>query len=51
MQFLWKANINAQFILDPYVAIADYIYYLTKINKFVTQKMKVILDKCQCEKN
>jgi hypothetical protein len=36
---LWEANNNAQFIFDPYADVAYYIFYLTKIDKYVTQKM------------
>ncbi len=32
---LWEANINAQFILDPYTTTYC-TSYLTKVNKFVT---------------
>ncbi len=42
---LWGENKNARYILDPYVAILYYTSYLTKINNFVPQKMKIILDK------
>ncbi len=45
---LWEANIDAQFILDSCVAIR-YCPYLTKTNKFVTQKMKSKLKKCKIE--
>jgi hypothetical protein len=46
---LWEANINSQFILDPY-AIAIYcISYLTKVDKFVTWEMQIISNKCKCE--
>ncbi len=37
------ANIDAQYILDPYVATSCCTSYLTKINRFVTQEMKIIL--------
>jgi hypothetical protein len=40
---LWGANINAQYILDPYATTLYCISYLTKINRFVTQEMKIIL--------
>jgi hypothetical protein len=33
---LWKANINAQFILNPYAVAAYCTYYLTKMNNFIT---------------
>ncbi len=46
---LWEANINAQFILDPYTTTYC-TSYLTKVNKFVTWKMQITLDKCKCEK-
>jgi hypothetical protein len=36
---LWEANTHSQFILDPYAVAAYYIFYLTKIDEFVTRKM------------
>jgi len=36
---LWEANTHAQFILDPYVVVVYYTFYLTKIDKFITQEM------------
>jgi hypothetical protein len=30
---LWEANTHAQFILDPYIVVAYYTFYLTKIDK------------------
>jgi hypothetical protein len=33
---LWEANIDAQFILNPYTIAIYYTYYLTKVNKYVT---------------
>ncbi len=47
--FLWGANIYAQYILDPYVTKSYCICYLTKIDNFVTQEMKIILNKCKHE--
>jgi hypothetical protein len=35
--------------LDPYIATTYCTSYLTKINKFVTQEMQIILDKCKHE--
>jgi hypothetical protein len=35
-QALWEANIDAKFILDPYVAIGYFTSYLTKVDKYVT---------------
>jgi hypothetical protein len=46
---LWGANTDAQYILDPYAIALYYSSYLTKINKFVTQEMKIILNKCKHE--
>jgi hypothetical protein len=46
---LWGANIDARYILDPHVATSYYIFFLTNIDKFVIQKMKIILDKCRHE--
>jgi hypothetical protein len=40
---LWGANIDTQYILNPYVATLYCTSYLTKINRFVTQEMKIIL--------
>ncbi len=45
---LWEANIDAQFILDPY-ATSYYTSYLTKVNKIVDQEMHLILNKCKHE--
>jgi hypothetical protein len=42
---LWGANTNAQYILDPCVATLYCISYLTKINNYLPQKMKIILHK------
>jgi hypothetical protein len=36
---LWEANTHAQFILNPYVVGAYYTFYLTKIDKSITQEM------------
>jgi len=36
---LREANTHAQFILDPYVTTDYYIFYLTKIDKSITQEM------------
>jgi len=47
---LGEANIDAQFILNPYTIVVYYTFYLTKVNKFVTQDMQILLDKCKCEK-
>jgi hypothetical protein len=40
---LWGANIDTQYILDPYATTLYCTSYLTKINRFVTQEMKIIL--------
>jgi hypothetical protein len=42
---LREANIDAKYVLDPYTTSSYCIYYLTKINKCLIQKMKIILDK------
>jgi hypothetical protein len=42
---LWVTNINAQFILDPYIAATYCIFYLTKVDKFVPCEMQYILNK------
>jgi len=36
---LWEANTDAQFILDPYADVVYCTFHLTKINKYITQKM------------
>jgi len=46
---LWGANINAQYILDLYAITLYCNFYFTKIDKYVTQKMKIILEKCKHE--
>ncbi len=38
-----------QYILDPYVTTSYCISKLKKIDNFVNQKMKIILDKCKHE--
>jgi hypothetical protein len=35
---LWEANIDAQYILDPYATTTYYISYLTKVDKFVIKR-------------
>jgi len=37
------------YILDPYSIVAYYTSYLTKVNKYVTQKMQSMLRKCKHE--
>ncbi len=37
---LWGVNTYAQYILYPYATTLCYTSYLTKIDKFVIQKMK-----------
>jgi hypothetical protein len=32
---LWFANIDIQFVLDPYVTATYYTSYMTKINKSI----------------
>jgi len=34
---MWEANTYAQYVLDPYSTTTYCTYYLTKVNKFVTQ--------------
>jgi hypothetical protein len=46
---LWEANRNAQFILDPYATTTYCTFYLTKVDKSITQEMQFILNKCKCE--
>jgi hypothetical protein len=45
VQPLWETNIDAQYILDPYAITLYFMFNLTKIDKFVTQEMKIILEK------
>jgi hypothetical protein len=47
---LWGANIDAQYILNPYATTSYCTFYLTKIDKIVVLKMKIILNKCKHEK-
>ncbi len=49
VRLLWGANTNAQYILDPYATTLYCISYLTKIDKYVTQEMKIILNKFKHE--
>jgi hypothetical protein len=44
---MWEANTNAQYVLDPYFGAACYMFYLTKINKSITQEMQYMLGKCK----
>jgi hypothetical protein len=46
---LWETNIDVEFVLNSYVVAIYCIFYLIKINRFVTQEMKYILDKCKIE--
>ncbi len=43
-------NIDAQFILNPYIDVRCYISHLSKIDKSITQEMEVILNKCKNNK-
>jgi hypothetical protein len=47
---LWEPNIDAQFILDPYVGVSYCTTYLTKVDKSIPQKMQLVLEKCKYEK-
>jgi len=46
---LWEANINIQFILDPYAATCYSTSYLTKIDKTITNEFQTIIKKCENE--
>ncbi len=46
---MWEANTNVQYVLDPYFAAAYYTFYLTKVNKSITQEMQSMLSKCKHE--
>ncbi len=43
---LWQANIDVQFILDPYVATNYCTSYLTKTDKTITKELKNIIINC-----
>jgi hypothetical protein len=47
--FVRKIYIFVQYILDSYVVTSYYTSYLTKIDKILTQKMKIILNQCKIE--
>jgi hypothetical protein len=47
---LWYANIDIQFILDPYAAATYCTSYMTKVDKSITTELKSILQKCIAEK-
>ncbi len=36
---IWEANVDAQYVLDPYFATTYCTSYFTKVNKYVTQEM------------
>jgi hypothetical protein len=46
---MWEMNVNVQYILDPYFAIIYCTSYLIKVNKYVTQEMTSMLNKCKHE--
>jgi len=46
---LWEANIDIQFILDPYVATSYCTSYLTKIDKIIINEFQNIIKKCENE--
>ncbi len=46
---MWEANTNVQYVLDPYFATVYCTFYLTKVNKSITQKMQSMLSKCKHE--
>ncbi len=46
---LWEANIDIQFILDPYVAASYCTSYLTKIDRTITNEFQTIIKKCENE--
>jgi hypothetical protein len=43
---LWFANIDIQFILDPYAVTTYCTSYMTKIFKSITSKLHFIIKKC-----
>ncbi len=43
---MWFANIDIQFILDPYAAITYCTSYMTKIDKSITSELHFIIKKC-----
>ncbi len=44
-----KTNIDIQYILNPYAATSYCTFYLAKIDKSITQEIKIILNKCKHE--
>jgi hypothetical protein len=46
---LWGVNTYAQYILNLYATTSYYTSYLIKVDKYVIQKMKIILNKCKHE--
>ena len=46
---IWQANTHLQFILDPYAAASYCTFYLTKIDKTVTQELNKIIANCTKE--
>jgi hypothetical protein len=44
---MWETTIDAQYALDPYFVTTYCTSYLTKVNKFVTQEMQSMLNKCK----
>ncbi len=40
---MWFANIDIQFILDPYATITYYTSYVTKIDKSITSELHSII--------
>jgi hypothetical protein len=46
---LWGVNTYAPYILNPYATTSYYTSYLIKVDKYVIQKMKIILNKCKHE--
>jgi hypothetical protein len=43
---LWFANIDIQFILDPYAVATYYTSYMTKIDQSITSELHSIIKKC-----
>jgi len=44
---LWEANIDIQFIFDPYVAPSYCTSYLTKFDRTITNEFQTIIKKCE----
>jgi biotin synthase-related radical SAM superfamily protein len=46
---MWEENIDVQYVLNPCFAAVYCTFYLTKVNKSITQEMQSMLNKCKHE--